>query len=32
MIDGKNYFNQPIKNDSITYNNIGKIAPGQGDD
>ena len=32
MIDGKNYFNQPTKNDSITYDIIGKIAPGQGDD
>ena len=32
MIDGKNFFDQPIKNDKITYNNIRKIATGQGDD
>ena len=32
MIDGKSFFDQPIKNDKITYDNIGKIATGQGDD
>ena len=32
MIDGKIFFDQPIKNDKITYDNIGKIAIGQGDD
>ena len=32
MIDGKNFFDQPIKNDKITYENIRKIATGQGDD
>ena len=32
MIDGKNFFDQPIKNDKITYNNNRKIATGQGDD
>ena len=32
MIDGKNVFDQPVKNDKITYENIGKIATGQGDD
>ena len=32
MIDGKNFFNQPVKNDKVTYENIGKIATGQGDD
>ena len=32
MIDGKNFFNLPIKNDQITYANIRKIATGQGDD
>ena len=32
MIDGKNFFDQPTKNDKITYNNIRKIATGQGDD
>ena len=31
MIDGKNFFNQPVKNDLITYENISKIATGQGD-
>ena len=31
MIDGKN-FDQPIKNDNITYENIWKIAIGQEDD
>ena len=32
MIDGKNIFAQPIKSDKITYENIRKIAIGQGDD
>ena len=32
MIDGKNFFDQPVKNDLITYDNIRKIATGQGDD
>ena len=32
MIDGKNFFDKPIKNDKITYDNIRKIAIGQGDD
>ena len=32
MIDGKNFFNQPIKNYKITYENIRKITTGQGDD
>ena len=32
MIDGKNFFDQPIKNDKITYENIRKIATGQRDD
>ena len=32
MIDGKNFFDQPIKNNKITYENIIKIATGQGDD
>ena len=31
MIDGKNFFDQPVK-DLRTYNNIIKIATGQGDD
>ena len=32
MIDGKNFFDQPIKNDKVTYENIRKNATGQGDD
>ena len=32
MIDGKNFFDQPIKNDTITYENIKKITTGQRDD
>ena len=30
MIDGKNLFDQPVKNDKITYENIRKISTGQG--
>ena len=32
MIDGENAFDQPVKNDLRTYDNICKIATGQGDD
>ena len=32
MIDGRNFFDQPIKNDLKTYDNIRKIAADQGDD
>ena len=32
MIDGKNFFEQPVKMISITYEKIGKITTGQGDD
>ena len=32
MIDGKNVFDHPVKNDKVTYENIRKIATGQGDD
>ena len=32
MIDGKNFFDQPVKDDKVTYENIRKIAIGQGDD
>ena len=32
MIDGKNFFDQPIKNNLRTYDNIRKIATGQPDD
>ena len=31
MIDGKNFFDQPIKNDKLMYENIRKICAGQGD-
>ena len=31
MIDGKNFFDQPVKNDKVTHENIRKIATGQGD-
>ena len=31
MIDEKNDFDQPVKNDLITYENIRKIASSQGD-
>ena len=32
MIDGKNFFDQPLKNDKVTYENIRKIAIGRGGD
>ena len=32
IIDGRNFFDQPIKNDLKTYDNIRKIATGQGYD
>ena len=32
MIDGKNFFDQPVKNDKVTYENITKITIGPGDD
>ena len=32
MIDGRNFFNHPVKNNLITYDNIRKTATGQGDD
>ena len=31
MINGENFFDQPIKNNKVTYENIRKIAPGLGD-
>ena len=31
MIDERNFCDQPLKNDVITYDNIRKIATGQGD-
>ena len=32
MIDGKNFFDQPVKSDKVTYENIRKNSTGQGDD
>ena len=32
MITGEKFFDQPIKNKKITYNDIRKIATGYGDD
>ena len=32
MINGENIFDQPIKNNAVTYENIRKIAASQGDD
>ena len=32
MIDGRNFFYQPVNNQERTYNNIWKFANGQGDD
>ena len=32
MIDGKNFFDQLVKNDKVTYENIIKISADQGDD
>ena len=32
MINGENFLDQPIKNNKLTYENIRKIATGQGDD
>ena len=32
MIDGKNFFDQSIKDNNVTYENIRKIATGQGND
>ena len=32
MIDGQNFFDQPIRNNLITYDNIQKTTTGQGDD
>ena len=32
MIDGKKFFDQPVKNNKVTYQNTRKVATGQGDD
>ena len=32
LMNGKSFFDQPVKNNNVTYENIRKIAIGQGDD
>lgn len=32
MIDGRNVFDQPVKDDIKSFENISKITTGQGDD
>ena len=32
MVDGKNFFDQPVRNDLITYDSMQKIVTDQGDD
>ena len=32
MFDGKIFFDQPVNSDLKTYENIGKVATGKGDD
>ena len=32
MINGENFFDQPVKINKVTYKSIRKIAIGQGDD
>ena len=32
MINGENFFDQPVENNKVTYESIRKIATGQGDD
>ena len=32
MIDGKNIFDRPVKNNEVTYENIRKVATGRGND
>ena len=32
MVNGENFFDQPVKNNKVTYENIRKIATGQEDD
>ena len=32
MVDRKMFFDQPVKTDLITYENVRKFATGQGDD
>ena len=32
MINGENFFDQPIKNNKVSHENIRKVATGKGDD
>ena len=32
MIDGRDFFDQPVKNNLVTYGNIQRIVTGKGDD
>ena len=32
MINGENFFDQPVKDSKVTYENVRKIAAGQGGD
>ena len=32
MINGENFFDQPVKDNKVTYENIRKVATGQEDD
>ena len=32
MIDGQNFFDQPVENGKVNYENIRKVATGRGDD
>ena len=32
MIDWKKLFDQPVKNDKVTYENMRKVSTSQGDD
>ena len=32
VVDGRNFFDKPIRNDLKTFNNIKKIPTGEGDD
>ena len=32
MINGENLFDQPVKDNKVTYENIRKVATGKGDD
>ena len=32
MINGENFYDRPVKNNKVTYENIRKVATGKGDD